>query len=72
MCLIIIYTEVCLDKQLSSTFLIVNDLEYDAMATLLFVFSVGYTTIEDQENHRKMDTIEATMYCMLIKISEEH
>jgi len=42
------------------------------MATLLFVFTVGYATIKVQENHRKMDTTETTNYCMLIKISEEH
>ena len=72
MCLIIIYTEVCLEKQLASTFLTVNDLEWDAVATLLFVFTVGYATIEVQENHRKMDTTETTNYCMPIKISEEH
>lgn len=58
MCLIIIYTEVCLEKQLSSTFLI--------------VFPVGYASTAVQENHKKMDTIEAKNYCMLIKISEEH
>jgi len=44
----------------------------DVMATLLFVFTVGYATIEVQENHRKMDTIKATNCCMPIKISEEH
>jgi len=37
-----------------------------------FCCTVGFVTIEVQENHRKMDTIEATNCCMLIKISEEH
>lgn len=72
MCLIITNTEVCLEKQLSSTFLIVNDLEQDVTATMLFIFIVGYATIAVQENHTKMDTTEATNYYMLIKISEEH
>jgi len=34
---------------------------------MLFVFTVGYATIAVQENHRKMDTVEATNYCMLLK-----
>jgi hypothetical protein len=51
MCLIITYTEVCLEKQLSQTFLILND----DMATLLFIFTVRHAITEVQENHRKMD-----------------
>jgi hypothetical protein len=31
------------------------------------VFTVGYATTAVQENHTKMDTVEATNYCMLLK-----